>query len=128
MPKLKLGPITGEKPVRITTELPAGVHRDLLAYADALARETGQTVEPTHVIAPMLARFMATDRHSRSSEGPCSRRRRRFQTGCPAFSRLCPNNEEASECGIVVLTGPDKAEGDFFVIEGPKHDTGVVHP
>ncbi len=62
MPKLKLGPITGEKPVRITTELPAGVHRDLLAYADALARETGQTVEPTHVIAPMLARFMATDR------------------------------------------------------------------
>lgn len=62
MASLKLGPIVDEKPVRLTTELPAAVHRDLLAYADALARETGQAVEPTHVIAPMLARFMATDR------------------------------------------------------------------
>ncbi len=62
MASLKLGPFVDEKPVRLTTELPAAVHRDLLAYADALARETGQAVEPTHVIAPMLARFMATDR------------------------------------------------------------------
>jgi hypothetical protein len=39
------------------------VHRDLLAYAEVLARETGQGIaEPTKLIAPMLARFMATDR------------------------------------------------------------------
>lgn len=62
MGKLKLGPIADEKPVRLTAELPAAVHRDLLAYADALGRETGQAVEAAHLVAPMLARFMATDR------------------------------------------------------------------
>jgi hypothetical protein len=61
--KLKLGAITDDKPVKLTVELPANLHRDLLAYAEVLARETGQSVtEPTKLIAPMLARFMATDR------------------------------------------------------------------
>jgi hypothetical protein len=63
MAKLKLGTIADDKPVKLTVELPAAVHRDLLAYAEVLARETGQgTAEPTKLIAPMLARFMATDR------------------------------------------------------------------
>ena len=63
MAKLKLGAITDDKPVKLTLELPANVHRDLLAYAEVLARETGQGIaEPTKLIAPMLARFMATDR------------------------------------------------------------------
>ena len=63
MAKLKLGVITDDKPVKLTVELSAGLHRDLLAYAEVLARETGQGVaEPTKLIAPMLARFMATDR------------------------------------------------------------------
>lgn len=62
MAKLKLGPIADEKPLRPTAELPAAVHRDLLAYADVLGRETGQAVEAAHLVAPMLARFMATDR------------------------------------------------------------------
>ena len=63
MAKLKLGTIADEKPVKLTVELPAAVHRDLLAYAEVLARETGQEIaEPTKLIAPMLARFMATDR------------------------------------------------------------------
>ena len=44
MAKLKLGAIADEKPVKLTVELPAAVHRDLLAYADALARETGQPI------------------------------------------------------------------------------------
>jgi len=49
--------------VRLTVELPAAVHRDLVAYAKVLSGETGQTVaEPTKPIGPMLARFMATDR------------------------------------------------------------------
>ena len=62
MTKLKLGPIPDHKPVKVALELPADVHRDLVAYAEALARETGQTHEPAKLIAPMLARFMATDR------------------------------------------------------------------
>jgi hypothetical protein len=63
MPKLKLGKIPDDKPVRLSIELPAAVHRDLVAYAEALARETGQAgIEPAKLIGPMLAHFMATDR------------------------------------------------------------------
>jgi hypothetical protein len=62
MAKLKLGAITDDKPVKVTHELPANVHRDLVSYAEFLARENGQPVDPTRLIAPMLARFMATDR------------------------------------------------------------------
>jgi hypothetical protein len=63
MAKLKLGAIIDEKPVKLTVELPAAVHRDLLAYAKALARETGRpSADPLKLVAPMLARFMATDR------------------------------------------------------------------
>jgi len=63
MAKLKLGAIIDEKPVKLTVELPAAVHRDLLAYAEALARETGQEIaDALKLVAPMLARFMATDR------------------------------------------------------------------
>jgi len=44
-------------------ELPAQIYRDLAAYAGALARETGQSIsDPAKLVAPMLARFMATDR------------------------------------------------------------------
>lgn len=63
MAKLKLGPITDDKPVKVTVELPASLHRDLVAYADVLARETGQTAaDPMKLIVPMLERFIATDR------------------------------------------------------------------
>ncbi|WP_407168549.1 DUF2274 domain-containing protein [Bradyrhizobium sp. ORS 111] len=62
MPKLKIGALPDDKPVKITTELPASVHRDLVAYAEALARENGERIDPVKLIAPMLARFMATDR------------------------------------------------------------------
>jgi hypothetical protein len=36
MAKLKLGPIADDRPVKLTIELPAAVHRDLVAYADYL--------------------------------------------------------------------------------------------
>ena len=63
MVKLKLGAIADDKPVKLTVEMPANVHRDLVDYAEVLARETGQSIaEPAKLIAPMLARFMATDR------------------------------------------------------------------
>ena len=63
MTKLKLGPIADDKPVRVSVELPAAVHRDLVAYAEVLGRTTGQTApEPAKLIPPMVERFMATDR------------------------------------------------------------------
>ena len=55
MTKLKLRGIQDEKSVKITFELSATVHRDLIAYADMLGQETGQAIsDPTKLIAPML--------------------------------------------------------------------------
>ncbi len=63
MTKLKLGPLADNKPLKVTVELPAAVHRDLVAYAEALGRINGQPVaEPAKLIVPMIERFMATDR------------------------------------------------------------------
>ena len=63
MTRLRLGPIAQDKPVRLSVELPASVHRDLVAYANALAAESGATaLAADRLVAPMLARFMATDR------------------------------------------------------------------
>lgn len=75
MAKLKLGPIDDDKPVKVTLDLPAALHRDLVAYGQALGREGGaEPVEPVRLIAPMLERFMATDR-------AFSRRRRPMAVG-----------------------------------------------
>lgn len=62
MDKLKLSELLDDKPVKLTLDLPAQVHRDLVAYAELLGRNTGQAVEPARLIPPMIARFMATDR------------------------------------------------------------------
>ena len=63
MTKLKLGPLTDDRPIKLTVELPAPIHRDLVAYAAALAAETGGApVPPDKLVAPMLTRFMETDR------------------------------------------------------------------
>lgn len=63
MTKLKLAVIEDDKPVKLTIELPALVHRNLLAYAEAIGRETGQAApDPAKIVAPMIERFMATDR------------------------------------------------------------------
>ncbi|MFG1377659.1 DUF2274 domain-containing protein [Xanthobacter autotrophicus] len=63
MTKLKLGPIADDKPVKVTVELPASLHRDLAAYADVLARESNHPpTDPVRLIVPMLERFIATDR------------------------------------------------------------------
>jgi hypothetical protein len=60
--KLKLSAIPDDKPVKLTIELPAAVHRDLVAYSEVLGRETGKSVEVVKLIPAMLARFMSTDR------------------------------------------------------------------
>lgn len=64
MTKLRLGRIEDDKPIKITVELPGAVHRELVRYAEAHARETGlaQPLPPERLIPPMLERFMAGDR------------------------------------------------------------------
>ena len=63
MAKLKLSPIADDKSVKVAVELPASLHRDLIAYAEILGRESGQPkTDPVRLIVPMLARFIATDR------------------------------------------------------------------
>ena len=64
MTRLRLGPITEDKPVKLTVELPGALHRALGAYARAHASENG-LVEPLAIerlIAPMVERFIGTDR------------------------------------------------------------------
>lgn len=68
MAKLKLSPLEDDKPVKVTVDLPAAVHRDLLAYAEALGKQSGAKIsEPNRLIAPMVERFMASDRAFRRS-------------------------------------------------------------
>lgn len=62
MTKLKLSAVEDEKPVKVTVTLSAALHRNLIVYAEILARETGKLVEPTKLVAPMLESFIASDR------------------------------------------------------------------
>ena len=63
MTKLKLGPLADDKPVKLGLELPAALHRDLVAYGEILGRANGQNpTPPARRIVPMLERFIATDR------------------------------------------------------------------
>jgi hypothetical protein len=63
MTKLKLTDLAEDKPVRLTIELPAAVHHDLAAYAAILGAASGKSaIGPEKLIAPMITRFMATDR------------------------------------------------------------------
>lgn len=62
MTKLKIGAVEDDKPVTITIKLPAAVYRDLLVYAEVLKHDGGRATDPNSLVAPMLARFMATDR------------------------------------------------------------------
>lgn len=64
MTNLKLSVIPDDRPVKITVELPAAVHRDLVAYAAILAQASDDVTppDPVKLVAPMVQRFMATDR------------------------------------------------------------------
>lgn len=73
MTKLKLSAIPDERPVKLTIELPAAVHRDLVTYAEAIGRESNQpSPDPARLIAPMVARFMATDKAFRKAKNQIS--------------------------------------------------------
>ncbi len=83
MTKLKLGALADDKPVKVSIELPAAVHRDLAAYAELLGRTTGRPApDPAKLVAPMIAHFMANDRafakarrNGNSQAGPASTER-----------------------------------------------------
>ena len=63
MVKLKLQALLEDRPVKVSLELPASVHRDLVAYAEALGDQSGQPIgDPARLIVPMITRFMSTDR------------------------------------------------------------------
>jgi len=61
--RLKLSDITDEKPVKLTIEISARLHRDLVAYGIVLNGGEGRDAPaPEQLVAPMLERFIATDR------------------------------------------------------------------
>ncbi|QLH16392.1 DUF2274 domain-containing protein [Paracoccus pantotrophus] len=62
MVKLKLAPPADDKPVKVTVEIPAGLYRDLVEYGRLLAATGSPPIEPARLVAPMLERFIATDR------------------------------------------------------------------
>ena len=62
MSALKLAGLQDDTPVKMTIELPADIHRDLVLYAEVLSDDGERAYAPAQLIAPMLNRFMATDR------------------------------------------------------------------
>lgn len=63
MTRLKLTDLADEKPVRLTVEVSARLHRELLTYATVInGGEAKSAPTPERLIPPMIERFIATDR------------------------------------------------------------------
>ena len=62
MSPLKLAGLPDDTPVKLSVELPADIHRNLVLYAQVLSGDGERVYAPAQLIAPMLERFMATDR------------------------------------------------------------------
>jgi hypothetical protein len=63
MTRLKLEDLADEKPVRLTVEVSARLHREMVAYAAALnGGDAKGAPTPERLIPPMIDRFIATDR------------------------------------------------------------------
>ncbi|MFI8665937.1 DUF2274 domain-containing protein [Qipengyuania sp. NPDC077410] len=63
MTRLKLSDITDGKPVKLTIEIPARVHRRLVEYGNVLNGGVSKGApEPAALIPPMIERFVASDR------------------------------------------------------------------
>lgn len=63
MTKLRLGPFTGAKPVKLTIDLLGCLFRDLSDYAAAHAQESGlaEPLPPERIAPPIIERFIASD-------------------------------------------------------------------
>lgn len=63
MTRLSLADLADEKPVRMSVEVSARLHRELVAYAIALNDGEAQNAPgPERLIPPMIERFIANDR------------------------------------------------------------------
>ena len=63
MTRLKLSDITDVKPVKLSIEISARLHSGLVAYGVVLnGGNERDAPPPEQLIAPMLERFVATDR------------------------------------------------------------------
>ena len=63
MTRLKLADLADEKPVRLTVEVSARLHREMLAYGAALnGGDAKGAPPPERLIPPMIERFIASDR------------------------------------------------------------------
>jgi hypothetical protein len=72
--RLKLADLADEKPVRVTIELNARLHRELVAYAVAVNDgEAKGAPPPERLIPAMIERFISTDRgFAKSRKAPHS--------------------------------------------------------
>ena len=77
--KLKITARPDEKPVKLTVEIPASAHRDLLTYAELVASQSSHdVVDPGRLVVEMIKGFMAADRtflklKGRASESPAKK-------------------------------------------------------
>lgn len=63
MTRLKLADLADEKPIKLTVEVSARLHRELLAYANALNDGDAKGAPPPErLIPPMIERFISGDR------------------------------------------------------------------
>ena len=63
MTRLKLSDLADEKPVKLTIEMSARLHRELQAYALAINGGDAKGAPALErIVPPMIERFIATDR------------------------------------------------------------------
>ncbi|MBV1824820.1 DUF2274 domain-containing protein [Komagataeibacter oboediens] len=66
MTKLRISAIPDNRPVKLTIELPAEIHRDLLLYAELVSEKAGEAADAipdvARLVPLMVGRFMETDR------------------------------------------------------------------
>lgn len=74
MTRLKLADLADEKPVKLTVEVSARLHRELVAYATALNDGDANGAPPRErLVPPMIERFIATDRSYARTRRPIQR-------------------------------------------------------